>query len=611
MTEGKPVPFKLLGYDSCNDLLNNIPEYVKVLQVEGHTLLLGVANEVTRHVQKLVGNQYDNTRGFNRRTVDVVSRLDNKTRSKISEEAGFRDREVSDLVKSQIRELLEMDDNINGILLSQLPSEYYKFYSYHIDHEEYGYKSLEDFCINGLAEEVDVDLDSGNFKIVEKGMLGLTKSISVPKEIPNQVRNNIITVMRNNSGPDMSSEEFIRKYSETFQSLDLVQFRVRGLDELCLLMPDTVQVTAGGRVSLLGKEEGEEGGVDVSQVAANVADLLQGHKQCLDIKDFIRGYEGYHGSIHKAVKEAGASGVIQLLSMMEEVCEVVTSNTGETVVVPVAQSTVSVPGNVLTNIKRILTDHPYGVAVTEVPRLYLEYTGNILDYVQFGFHSVLSLLQDLARQSDTNIQLLGDTVQLSQAETESGESGLELTAGWVMVQARGEGRLVLQHLRTVEQVRRLEEEMEEFYSAGKNVKRLSRSQEYQGRLVAALYTDLAWHRARVVRTEGVCLVLEYVDWGWEATVTKEYIRQLEGQFCALAQQAVYVRRSQVEVVGEVGWEEAVRQDGRGRGRVERREGGEGLALQLYRALSPGTRPPGLGQFRNYKLRHVRRVRDKD
>ena len=55
VTEGKPVPFKLLGYDSCNDLLNNIPEYVKVLQVEGHTLLLGVANEVTRHVQKLVG----------------------------------------------------------------------------------------------------------------------------------------------------------------------------------------------------------------------------------------------------------------------------------------------------------------------------------------------------------------------------------------------------------------------------------------------------------------------------------------------------------------------------------------------------------------------------
>ena len=101
MTTGKAVPFKLFGYESSNDLLNNIPEVVNVLQLDGGlTLLLGVTDEKTRHVARLVGNQFDSSKGFNRRTTDVMSRLDTETRSKISEETGFRDREVSDLVKS-------------------------------------------------------------------------------------------------------------------------------------------------------------------------------------------------------------------------------------------------------------------------------------------------------------------------------------------------------------------------------------------------------------------------------------------------------------------------------------------------------------------------------
>ena len=84
MTE-KSVPFKLFGFNSTEELLNNIPDYAKVvhLEDEGLTLVLGVSDEKTLHVAKLVGNQEFRKGGFNRRTVDAVSRLDNQTINKI------------------------------------------------------------------------------------------------------------------------------------------------------------------------------------------------------------------------------------------------------------------------------------------------------------------------------------------------------------------------------------------------------------------------------------------------------------------------------------------------------------------------------------------------
>ena len=334
VTTGKTVPFKLFGFNSTLELLHNSPDVVKVLQLDNApAIVLPVVDEKTLHVAKLVGNQEFRTNGFNRRTGEVMSRLDERTVNKISQEVGFRDREVSALVKSQFRELLEMDANLNGILLSELPSEYYKIFSYHIDYEEYGFRSLEDFCLNGLSSDVDVDLDCGNFKIVEKGLIGRTKSISVPKDIPDQVKSNIKSLMRN---PVMKIEDLRKKYFDNIEPLKLLEFGVQSFAELCLLLPDCLLVK-GEEVrhpvteeQEEKKEDGNRG--DLSQVAVNVTELLQGRKDCLDLRDFIRGYEGFHGSIHKAVKEAGAKGVKQLLSMLEDVCYLETSASEQTVV---------------------------------------------------------------------------------------------------------------------------------------------------------------------------------------------------------------------------------------------------------------------------------------
>ena len=74
---GKAIPYKFFGYDSLYDFLSNIPDVVRVVRAAGgNILLLAVPDKKTIHVAKMVGNQRDNTEGFNRRTADFVARLD-------------------------------------------------------------------------------------------------------------------------------------------------------------------------------------------------------------------------------------------------------------------------------------------------------------------------------------------------------------------------------------------------------------------------------------------------------------------------------------------------------------------------------------------------------
>ena len=96
-------------------------------------------------------------------------------KNKIQKATGIKDKQVSDYVKKQFIELLEDDENIDGILLEDLPTVYYKEFGYKIDYDEFGFNSLEEFCFHGLEEVVDMELDKFQWKIVEKGMYGKWK----------------------------------------------------------------------------------------------------------------------------------------------------------------------------------------------------------------------------------------------------------------------------------------------------------------------------------------------------------------------------------------------------------------------------------------------------
>ena len=68
-------------------------------------------------------------------------------------------------------------------------------------------------------------------------------------------------------------------------------------------------------------------------------------------------------------------------------------------------------------------------------------------------------------------------------------------------------------------------------------------------VLTVLYTDTAWHRARVtslMMEEGM-VELEYPDWGWVARVRADTLRRLHTQFQELAWQGITRRVSDLEV----------------------------------------------------------------
>ena len=240
---GRAIPYKFFGFDSLYDFLSNIPDVVRVVRAAGgNTLLLGVPDERTIHVAKLVGNQRDNTEGFNRRTAEFVARLDQTTRKMISNISGFKNKEVPDLVKNQMRELLTLDNYLDGIPFAHLPFAYDKEFGYKIDWEEFGFKTLEDFCLNGLIDVVDVDLDMTCLKIVEKGLVGLSKPINQAPEIPKVLMSNIRQLMMiEKTGVPVA--EFKTKYEEHFEYINILNLGFKTMLEFCLFLPSILRVT--------------------------------------------------------------------------------------------------------------------------------------------------------------------------------------------------------------------------------------------------------------------------------------------------------------------------------------------------------------------------------
>ncbi len=55
--EGRPLPYRQLGYTTCQDFLQDIPDAVRSVWERGHLVVRAVADDSTRHIQSLVSRQ--------------------------------------------------------------------------------------------------------------------------------------------------------------------------------------------------------------------------------------------------------------------------------------------------------------------------------------------------------------------------------------------------------------------------------------------------------------------------------------------------------------------------------------------------------------------------
>ena len=163
----------------------------------------------------------------------------------------------------------------------------------------------------------------------------------------------------------------------------------------------------------------------------------------------------------------------------------------------------------------------------------------------------------------------------------------KLEPGWVkIVTSDNPDTLCLQLESSKRQLKELESKMETFYTWNMRGEMVDMESVKSGDLVASLYTDLAWHRARVVTVQCHQLELEFVDWGWRARVRMTSVRKLDSMFLTLPQQSVHMKYRELDVVSEVNWEDVVR-EGRGRGRVTR-SANDDLNIELFMRVSSAT-----------------------
>ena len=129
------------------------------------------------------------------------------------------------------------------------------------------------------------------------------------------------------------------------------------------------------------------------------------------------------------------------------------------------------------------------------------------------------------------------------------------------------------------QLMEMESQMEDFYTLNSKGEMGDYEVLKVGDLVASLYVDLAWHRAKVVSIQNDFVELEFVDWGWRGRVRLNTIRKLDSMFLTLPHQSVRVRYKDLEVVNGVNWGDVVR-EGRGRGRIFRTTSGD-MNIELF------------------------------
>jgi len=584
---GKPIPHKFFGFNCIYDLLVAWPEVVEVTQLGGgQVLLIGVPDKKTEHIAKMVGNQRDNREGFNRRTGQMLSRVGMDVINKIEKVSGRKTREVPEFMKKQVEQLVEMEAFEEGLFLTEFSQVYEQEFGYPLDFRSYGFFSLQDFCYNGLQGSVGLDLTGdGWWKIHSIDNVPSSRGVGEQApivDIPEDVKNNFKTLLRQNPF-GLSSTSFLRNYENYFGNLNLRQLRCSNLYEMILLLPDccTAARDAGGQVTVLPPcVEGEWVDTDIplniqilGEVKNNIHQLLQSHPGGVRLENFVKGYEGYYGCIPLAVLRCKTN--LDLLRSLGDVCEVVQGDSGHLVVPVIGAHGVSddlrIQGkDILPSVIKVLEKYKDGIKIERLPEIFLKHYGE-----NFPTKLCSPTLVSMLKCFPDKVEVVNDKKDyvvklrcLKEDATISRHSiRTRIASGWVKVLQMSDNNIMtLQLTEELDKMKEMESTMETFYTSQVEEEIIT-PDLFKGMEVAALYSDLLWHRGIVVefkrRTKMV--VVEYVDWGWRGEVSVNAVRKLDKRFCSLPYQTVNVRCKGLDAIIS-SWEEVIKQ-GNMKGRV--------------------------------------------
>jgi len=569
---GKPVPYKMMGYNSAYDLVTNIPEVVKVTQLNGgQTLLVAVPDEACEHIAKMVGNQRFNRDGFNYRNGEVLSSVGRDVLKKIEKLVDKSNRTVPDFMKKQIQQLLDLDvvEGGEGIGIDEFREIYDEEFGYALEFHSYGFHSMEDFIHHGLAGMVDLKLERFSWKVVAVGC-SLTTSDPVLQTIGQDIKQNVRKLMEENPF-GMSVMTLVRLYEELFGRLELRQSRCSKVAELCLLMPDICKVHESdtGEVTILpagAKVSANTTSTPIwvlGEVKNNIWKLLSSLSRDVPLSTFVRGYEGLYGLLCLPNLQYGS--VLELCRDIPDVCILKTGQNREFTIskastVGTASFKLSgVPSRVKENIVRVLHKCGGRVKLENFFREYLETNGVSLNPRKLGFKDLKCLFENLL--DDARIKVSKEMVTLTAGVPKSTpvspysmSSTPDIPTGWVNIATVVSPELI--YLRTdsmTNQLWGLEEKMEQYYTVQKSGQLLAAEDMFIGQVVAAVGADTLWHRGRVDMIKAGVVKIFFLDFGHSAMIKASTLRHLPPQFCSDGCLAVAMKLGRVAFTGK-GWD---------------------------------------------------------
>ena len=572
---GKPLPLKILGYLSVQEMAENMTDVISMIRLsDGTVMLQAVPDENTLELANEIQNQRYNNEGFNYATGKVLrSGIGWADMSKLKNNVETI-RRTPDYLKKIMKNLVAMEEiTEEGLPFEDFKALYEMETGTNIEVNEIGYFGLDDFFINGGMDDiVDLKLDSNQtWKIVPAGSKTVEETRigdEVRRESRRQVGKNIAAILE--SKPfGISSEEMMNSYINAYGPPPFVELGCKDLFEVCLQHPNICRVDTSIETTLLPAKSRIQHPFPVpafplhklGSVKVRIRDLLKDVGGKAEFNQFVRAYEGYWGNMD--VFELKCKRFMEMIQLMPDVCSLrkdmktlhfflslsdgsnpvdslATSKAKLTPTEPTQKQNFSVV--LVTNLHRILESCGGSVYHSQLYGKHLEIIGSTLNIGKFGFSSVTSLLRGISGNHGLAFDgsKLSSTVSLTPLDRIDGE---KLGSGWVRVTGIVEGHHHVQVVKLPEDRKLWEQElkMEEFYVSKRLGKILPREKIFSHQAVAAFDRDARIYRARVLSLHEDLAKIFFVDEGKTALVKVDSLYHLEKEFCVLPEQVIDVK----------------------------------------------------------------------
>ena len=259
---GKPLPLKILGYLSVEEMAENMTDVISMIRLSCGTIMLqAVPDENTLELANEIQNQKYTNEGFNFATGRVLRGGIGMTDMSKLKNNVEKIRRTPEYLNKIMRNLVAMEEiTEEGLPFDDFKALYEMETGHNIDVDELGYFGMDDLFLNGGMDDiVDLKLDNRNeWKIVPAGVETNAETVvgeEIKLETREQVRKNIASIMT--SKPfGISLEEMANSYLDAFGAPPFGVLGCKDFFEVCLQSPDVCRVdTSFGKTLLPAKSK--------------------------------------------------------------------------------------------------------------------------------------------------------------------------------------------------------------------------------------------------------------------------------------------------------------------------------------------------------------------